>query len=167
MDAQVPKKVVQDRYDRLVALVEDVAWAENRAHVGTQVEVLVAVGEGRKDAATGRVSGRARDNRLVHVDLPPEWDAPRPGDLLCATVTQAAPHHLIAAASGLRRTSAGDVWEAQNRAGESVAGTGGPDAAVEPSTFLGLPSRGLPSRGLPSRGLPARTLPDIGAPAVG
>ncbi len=141
MDAQVPKEVVQDRYDRLVSLVEDVAWAENRARLGTDVEVLVAVGEGRKDAATGRVSGRARDNRLVHVDLPPESDPPRPGDLLMATVTRAAPHHLIASASpaGLRRTPAGDAWEARERSGR-------PDAPIEDvgaGTFLGLPSLGL------------------------
>ena len=66
MDGQVPADVVQDRYDRLVALVEEVATAENARFDGTTVEVLVAEGEGRKDAATHRMSGRARDNRLVH-----------------------------------------------------------------------------------------------------
>ena len=35
---------------------------------GETVEVLVAVGEGRKDERTGRLSGRARDGRLVHFD---------------------------------------------------------------------------------------------------
>ena len=35
-----------------------------------RVEVLVAEGEGRKDAATHRLSGRARDNRLVHFTAP-------------------------------------------------------------------------------------------------
>ena len=39
---------------------------ENRALVGRTVEVLVAEGEGRKDAATHRMSGRAPDSRLVH-----------------------------------------------------------------------------------------------------
>ena len=51
---------------RLVALVEEITLAENQALVGRQVEVLVADGEGRKDGATHRMSGRARDNRLVH-----------------------------------------------------------------------------------------------------
>ena len=37
-----------------------------RSWPGRCVEVLVAEGEGRKDAATHRMSGRARDNRLVH-----------------------------------------------------------------------------------------------------
>src|SRR3954468_3386300 len=45
---QVPKQVVQERYERLAALVEDVAWAENKKLVGTTVELLVAEGEGRK-----------------------------------------------------------------------------------------------------------------------
>jgi tRNA-2-methylthio-N6-dimethylallyladenosine synthase len=66
MDGQVPKHVVQERYERLVATLEEITWAENRELVGREVEVLVAVGEGRKDQATGRMSGRARDGRLVH-----------------------------------------------------------------------------------------------------
>jgi tRNA-2-methylthio-N6-dimethylallyladenosine synthase len=70
MAGQVPKAVVQERYDRLVAAVEEVTWAENRQLIGDTVEVLVAVGEGRKDGATGRMSGRARDGRLVHFTAP-------------------------------------------------------------------------------------------------
>ena len=66
LDEQVPKEVVQERYERLVALANDIAWAENRALEGRTVELMVAEGEGRKDAATHRLSGRARDNRLVH-----------------------------------------------------------------------------------------------------
>jgi tRNA-2-methylthio-N6-dimethylallyladenosine synthase len=92
MDGQVPAEVVADRYARLVEVVEDVAWSENRALVGRQVEVLVAVGEGRKDTATQRLSGRARDNRLVHLAA---CDA-EPGDFVTAEVTYAAPHHLVA-----------------------------------------------------------------------
>jgi tRNA-2-methylthio-N6-dimethylallyladenosine synthase len=63
----VPPEVVRDRYQRLVALQEEISWAANRTLTGTTVEVLVADGEGRKDAATGRRSGRARDGRLVHL----------------------------------------------------------------------------------------------------
>src|SRR6185312_257808 len=40
MDGQVPKEVVQERYERLVALQEEISWAENRALVGTEVELL-------------------------------------------------------------------------------------------------------------------------------
>ena len=91
---QVDTDVVQDRYDRLIAVVEETALAGNRAVVGSDVEVLVSVGEGRKDGVTGRVSGRARDGRLVHVTV---GDAEvRPGDVVRATVTYGAPHHLMA-----------------------------------------------------------------------
>jgi len=66
MDGQVPAAVVQERYERLIALVEETSLDGNAAFVGRQVEVLVADGEGRKDDVTHRMSGRARDNRLVH-----------------------------------------------------------------------------------------------------
>src|SRR5919112_72687 len=48
MPDQVPKPVVQERYERLVALVNEVSWQENRALVGHEVEVMFADGEGRK-----------------------------------------------------------------------------------------------------------------------
>src|SRR6185503_18206079 len=56
MDGQVPKAVVQERYDRLVAELEEITWAEHKTLVGRRGEVLAAVGEGRKDATTGRMS---------------------------------------------------------------------------------------------------------------
>src|SRR3990170_3322879 len=46
MDGQLPKQVVQERYDRLLACVEEITWAENRKLIGREVEVLVAAGEG-------------------------------------------------------------------------------------------------------------------------
>src|SRR3954467_10839623 len=66
MDGQVPKAVVQERYERLTALQDEISWGENRALRGTRVERLGAGGEGRKAARTGRLSGGARDGRLVH-----------------------------------------------------------------------------------------------------
>ena len=114
MDDQVPKVVVQERYDRLLALVEEIAWDEGKRFVGREVEVLVSEGEGRKDDATARLSGRAADNRLVHVARDPGLGDPRPGDLVVAEVTYAAPHHLVADRMlAVRRTRAGDAWEAR------------------------------------------------------
>ncbi|MFZ9283076.1 MAG: tRNA (N6-isopentenyl adenosine(37)-C2)-methylthiotransferase MiaB, partial [Candidatus Nanopelagicales bacterium] len=49
-------------------------------------------GEGKKDEVTGRMSGRARDNRLVH--FTPNKNT-FPGDLVEVEVTSAAPFHLI------------------------------------------------------------------------
>ncbi len=117
MDDQIPKTVVQDRYQRLTTLVEEIAWEESKRFVGREVEVLVAEGEGRKDGATARLSGRAADNRLVHVAREPAIGEPRPGDLVIAEVTYAAPHHLVAdRMTALRRTRSGDAWEARTAA---------------------------------------------------
>ena len=141
MPDQVPRDVVQERYERLVALQEEISWAENRAQVGRAVEVLVAEGEGRKDAATHRLSGRARDNRLVHFTAE-DPGAIRPGDVVETVVTYAAPHHLIADGPLLssRRTRAGDAWDrAQAQScgapGDDAAGTTGAVAPVA----LGMP----------------------------
>jgi tRNA-2-methylthio-N6-dimethylallyladenosine synthase len=116
MDGQVPRDVVQERYERLVALQEELALAGNRALVGSTVEVLAAEGEGRKDGATGRLSGRARDGRLVHFAVPPGGQV-RPGDVVTTVVTYGAPHHLVADGPLLahRRTMAGDAWETGTR----------------------------------------------------
>ncbi len=125
---QVPPEVASERYRRLVALQERICEEDNARLAGREVEVLVSQGEGRKDGATARISGRARDNRLVHVALPPmldEGDAPRPGDVVRARVTHGAPHHLLAdsglAPGGLfevRRTRAGDAWAERQRGGD-------------------------------------------------
>jgi tRNA-2-methylthio-N6-dimethylallyladenosine synthase len=123
---QVPKAVVQERFERLVELANEVAWAENRALVGTKAELLVSdpgsVG-GRKDHETQRHTGRARDHRLVHFragDLPV-----RPGDMVEVEITAAAPHHLICDGLPLsyRRTAAGDAWEARQGQVEVKPGT--------------------------------------------
>ncbi|HZC73400.1 MAG TPA: tRNA (N6-isopentenyl adenosine(37)-C2)-methylthiotransferase MiaB [Jatrophihabitans sp.] len=91
MPDQVPKDVVRERYDRLIAIQDDISWAEARRLVGHEVEVLVSAGDGRKDGATGRLSGRARDGRLVHVR-----GIAAPGDIVTADISYAAPHHLVA-----------------------------------------------------------------------
>ncbi|MGE3286720.1 MAG: tRNA (N6-isopentenyl adenosine(37)-C2)-methylthiotransferase MiaB [Pseudonocardia sp.] len=128
---QVPKVVVQERYERLVALQEEISWAGNRAQEGRVVEVLVATGEGRKDAATRRLSGRARDGRLVH--FTPGGAAIRPGDVVSVAVTYGAPHHLVADGPVLshRRTRAGDAAEGPRPAGTGLGLPGfGPPVAV-------------------------------------
>jgi tRNA-2-methylthio-N6-dimethylallyladenosine synthase len=107
MPDQVAPEVVSERYARLTEVVETTALAQNRALLGHRVEVLVTDGDGRKDAATDRVSGRARDGRLVHVGAA---DRVRPGDVVDAIVTYGAPHHLLATMTAHRRTRAGDAW---------------------------------------------------------
>jgi tRNA-2-methylthio-N6-dimethylallyladenosine synthase len=146
MDGQVPADVVAERYGRLVALVEEIGLAENQATVGREIEVLVAEGEGRKDGATHRMSGRARDNRLVHF-APAGHGAsaalPRPGDVVLTRVTAAAPHYLIGdgAPLALRHTRAGDAWQAQTSGGGMA-----PDRSMtDEPVLLGMPTIARPS----------------------
>ena len=130
---QVTPDVVRHRYQRLVALVNDTAWDENKQLVGRTVELMVAEGEGRKDAATHRLSGRGPDNRLVHFD-PVGAEGVRPGDMVTVEVTRAAPHHLVADGGVLavRRTRSGDAWEARTA------------APTAPVVGLGMPAVGAP-----------------------
>ncbi|HET9842067.1 MAG TPA: tRNA (N6-isopentenyl adenosine(37)-C2)-methylthiotransferase MiaB, partial [Nocardioides sp.] len=83
---QVPAEVVRERYARLVELVNQIAWEENQKQVGSRLELLVAEGEGRKDAATHRMTGRARDNRLVHFGLP--WVVEERGTRMSSVVEE-------------------------------------------------------------------------------
>ncbi|MGQ0630259.1 MAG: tRNA (N6-isopentenyl adenosine(37)-C2)-methylthiotransferase MiaB [Sporichthyaceae bacterium] len=135
---QIPAAVVTERYGRLVTLLEEISWDEAKKYVGRTVEVLVAAGEGRKDTATRRLTGRARDNRLVHFAPNPSAPDPRPGDVVLAEITYAAPHHLVAdgAVSVPRRTRAGDAWDAQQAR---------PDAGTPVGVSLGMPSIGAPA----------------------
>ncbi|GLW55931.1 tRNA-2-methylthio-N(6)-dimethylallyladenosine synthase [Kitasatospora phosalacinea] len=136
MADQVPKAVVQERYDRLIALQEEISWEENKKQVGRRLEILVAEGEGKKDDRTDRLSGRAPDNRLVHFTRPE--GGVRPGDMVTVEITYAAPHHLLAEgpALGVRRTRAGDAWEKRQAA----------PAAKPAGVMLGLPSIGAPKQ---------------------
>jgi tRNA-2-methylthio-N6-dimethylallyladenosine synthase len=137
---QVPADVVKDRYQRLTELVTEIAWDENKRLVGNTVELMVAEGEGRKDAGTGRMSGRAPDNRLVHFnghDLPADVSEPlRPGDMVTVEITRGAPHYLEAdgAVLAVRRTRAGDAWDRRNGVAPAPAGVG-----------LGMPKVGVPA----------------------
>ncbi|MFC7022511.1 tRNA (N6-isopentenyl adenosine(37)-C2)-methylthiotransferase MiaB [Promicromonospora thailandica] len=179
MDDQLPKEVVQERFERLLALQERIGAEEADKQVGRTLEVLVAEDSGRKDGVRHRLSGRAADNRLVHFGLPAQGTEqgteqgttqaattgaptslddprlaavvpeglPRPGDMVTVTVTQAAPHHLIAdpVAAGplaVRRTRSGDAWAEREKirlgGGEDTHAHGTPAPAGPVS--LGLPT---------------------------
>jgi tRNA-2-methylthio-N6-dimethylallyladenosine synthase len=100
MEEQLPKAVVQERFDRLVALQEAVSLRKNEEQLGRTVELLVE-GSGRK----GGVQGRTRTNKVVNFD-----GTQRPGQLVDVTITGAHPHHLTGRAVG-----------AGSRDGEAVA----------------------------------------------
>jgi tRNA-2-methylthio-N6-dimethylallyladenosine synthase len=131
---QIPKAVVQERYERLVEALERISWEENLRLVGNTAEVLVAEGEGRKDEQTQRMSGRARDGRLVHFS---GAGTARPGDCVMVRLEAAAPHHLTGRATSIRTTRAGDAWEA----GQLSCGTGSApdDSGDQGPVTLGMP----------------------------
>ena len=158
MDDQVPKPVVQERYERLTALQERISWEENEKLVGRTVEVLVSSGDGKKDAETHRLSGRAEDSRLVHFEVAAGSELPRPGDVVTVAITHAAPFHLLADSVDdtplvIRRTRAGDAWDRAEAESCAVPAVGGSSAAGRVS--LGLPT------------LRARTAEPLVAPGVG
>jgi tRNA-2-methylthio-N6-dimethylallyladenosine synthase len=143
MADQVPKEVVQERYERLTALQDHISREENQKLVGQIVNVLVSAGEGKRDAERHRLSGRAEDSRLVHFDVPEGSETPRPGDIVTVRISEAASFHLIADAAPneqllIRRTRSGDAWD---RAEAESCGVPAPaGAAAEPGRVsLGLP----------------------------
>ncbi|WP_156812813.1 tRNA (N6-isopentenyl adenosine(37)-C2)-methylthiotransferase MiaB [Corynebacterium ulceribovis] len=138
MPNQVPKHVVAERYQRLLNLQERICEEENAKLIGRVVEVLIAEGEGRKNAETARMSGRARDGRLVHFRPEGRIDGElRAGDYVTVEVTGSAPFFLLADAGVLshRRTKAGDMSAAGKTPTTAPVGVG-----------LGLPKIGRPAK---------------------
>lgn len=145
---QLPKEVVQERFLRLTALQDRISAEENAKQVGSRVEVMVTEQSGRKAAQTHRLSGRSRDQRLVHFSVPDGAQVPRPGDLVTVTITEAASFHLIADPSAaeyeLRRSRAGDAWDRAQADSCAVPPASGKQGGKS-SVSLGMPS--LPVRG--------------------
>ena len=69
-DDQIPKEVVQERFDRLVELQQRISLERSLAQVGATFEVLVE-GAGKRGPST---QARTRTNRIVHIP-----DALEPG----------------------------------------------------------------------------------------
>ena len=82
---QLPKDVVQERFERLASLQESISLERSLEQIGRVVEVLVE-GTGKRGPSA---QWRSRTNRIVHV--PEVLD---PGAFLDVRVTAAAPHHL-------------------------------------------------------------------------
>jgi tRNA-2-methylthio-N6-dimethylallyladenosine synthase len=83
-DEQVPKEVVQERFERLVTLQERISQERNDELEGSVVQVLVE-GRGRKSG----IQGRTRTNKVVNFPGDAE-----PGMFVDVLVTGAHPHHL-------------------------------------------------------------------------
>ena len=84
---QLPKEVVQERFERLIALQEEVSLEQNRHAVGRMEEIVVE-GPSKKDST--RLTGRTRTNKVVHFPS----DGAREGAFRSVRITGAHPHHL-------------------------------------------------------------------------
>ncbi|WP_285726417.1 tRNA (N6-isopentenyl adenosine(37)-C2)-methylthiotransferase MiaB [Psychromicrobium xiongbiense] len=146
---QLPKAVVQERFERLVALQDRISAEENAAQVGREVELLVLAEKGKRAAQTHRLSGRAQDNRLVHFAVPEGEQTPRPGDVVTVTLSEAASFHLVADPGAgrtyrVRRSRAGDAWDRAQADSCGVPAGPASTTAATGSVSLGMPT--LPVR---------------------
>ncbi|MGQ7787894.1 tRNA (N6-isopentenyl adenosine(37)-C2)-methylthiotransferase MiaB [Nesterenkonia sp. PF2B19] len=144
MEDQIPKAVVQERFERLVELQNRITAEENQRQIGTTQELLVTADAGTKGSETGRLSGRAADNRLVHFSVPAGAESPRPGDFVSVTITDAGSHHLLADPASaqeyhLRRSRAGDAWD-RAQAESCGVGTTQVGGAQPGAVSLGMPT---------------------------
>lgn len=62
-----PREVIQERFDRLVELVQKQAYELNQVDNGTDVEILI---EGASKRNPSLVSGHSPKNQTVHAPIP-------------------------------------------------------------------------------------------------
>jgi tRNA-2-methylthio-N6-dimethylallyladenosine synthase len=67
LEDPTPREVIQERFDALVALVQESAWEQNQRELGVVLPVLFE-GASKRDARI--LAGRSPKNQTVHVALP-------------------------------------------------------------------------------------------------
>ena len=72
MDDDTPREVIQERFDRLVDLVQRKAFEANQAELGATVPVLV---EGTSKRDDSILAGKSPKNQTVHAPVPAGADA--------------------------------------------------------------------------------------------
>jgi tRNA-2-methylthio-N6-dimethylallyladenosine synthase len=87
VDDFVPAEVARERLQRLVEVVETSGQRRHHDRVGRIEEILVE-GPSKRDPAV--LTGRTRQNKIVHVPGPL-----RPGTYAAARITAAGAHHLV------------------------------------------------------------------------
>jgi tRNA-2-methylthio-N6-dimethylallyladenosine synthase len=112
MPNQIDPKVINERYERLSKVINEVILEQNKKQIGKVVEVLVSNNKGKTEQHIKTMSGRAKDNRLIHFFPSPEFNI-RPGDFVEVEITQAQPFYLVSNKKILkvRNTKAGDIWQ--------------------------------------------------------
>ena len=72
MDDDTPREVIQERFDRLVDLVQRKAFEANQAELGATVPGLV---EGTSKRDDSILAGKSPKNQTVHAPVPAGADA--------------------------------------------------------------------------------------------
>ncbi len=95
MDYDIPQEVLRERFDRLVATVEELSLQAHRARIGKVEEVLV---EGPAQRGEGKLQGKTRQGKTAVFAVGKGeglgGSAPRAGMLVDVEVIDAGPHHL-------------------------------------------------------------------------
>ncbi|MGH8899784.1 MAG: tRNA (N6-isopentenyl adenosine(37)-C2)-methylthiotransferase MiaB [Egibacteraceae bacterium] len=89
LDGHVEPAVMNERFNRLTQLTRTLSAASHARQVGRVAELLI---EGPSKTDPDRMSGRTRENRLVHVPATP---GATPGAFVNARLTKAATHYLL------------------------------------------------------------------------
>ena len=89
LDGHVEQSVMDERFVRLAALTNDLSEQSHHRQQGRVQEVLF---EGPSKTDPSRISGRTRQNRLVHVDATPQTTPAATRNVL---ITTAANHYLL------------------------------------------------------------------------
>ena len=96
MPDDTPREVIQERFDRLLKVVERNAYDLNQVEDGAIVEVLVeddgTSSEGDKHA--GVMSGKSPKNQTVHIAPSDSCARPHPGEIVRARIVQARTWYL-------------------------------------------------------------------------
>ena len=67
MEDDTPREVIQERFDRLVVLVQDSAYEQNQKELGCTIPVLV---EGTSKRDESMLAGKSPKNQTVHAPIP-------------------------------------------------------------------------------------------------
>lgn len=89
MEDQLPKGIVQERFDRLLESQERISRERNEEIVGETVELTIERVTSKTDER--RATGRTRTNKLVHLGS----DGLATGDAVYARITEARTHYLV------------------------------------------------------------------------
>lgn len=98
---QVPPNIMTQRFNKLLAMQEKISEEKAKDSEGKVFECLITdLSQARpKNNENIKITGRSKDNRLIHIDFskqdPSMVNAIKLGDFVPVYITHAAPHHLL------------------------------------------------------------------------